>query len=340
MKFNLGKSFSDFIIRVGDVLWPKMIAARKADIQSSFSTTEKGLIIVISYIIALGLWVMVNLDYEYNLNLKLQLTSGEIAEGLALVAPLPESIDVSVSGVGWNLLNLYNSPPEIPVNLAEEFVDMTQQVATVISGYQNISLIRVQPTILNVDVEQRVSKKVPVQLSWSIDFMDQFNLVGKPLLRPDSVVVSGAVSRVDTISVWPTMPYSANEVRENISSAVKLISPPNVISLSHTEIMLTARVSEYTEGELRLPLVIRGLPRGREVVFNPSTITIRYSVPIDFYQRTKEVPPFGAFVDYDDLINNTTGLVTPEVEFLIQAPDISLKSIQPRTISYFIVVTN
>jgi hypothetical protein len=64
MKFNLGKSFSDFIIRVGDVLWPKMIAARKADIQSSFSTTEKGLIIVISYIIALGLWVMVNLDYE------------------------------------------------------------------------------------------------------------------------------------------------------------------------------------------------------------------------------------------------------------------------------------
>ncbi len=340
MKNNLGNFIGNLVSKFGDAIWPKMIAAKKADVQLSFSNAEKVLVIIASYIIAIGLWVMVNLDNEFNLNLKLVVNTGEIAEGLALVSPLPETVDVAVSGVGWNLLNLYNSPPNVPVNLADNYVDMTDQVATVIAGYQNISLIRVQPTILNVDVEQRISKKVPVVLKMNLEFESQFNLVGKPVIRPDSVIVSGAISRVESLESWPTVVYSAESIRETINTVISLESPPEVIDLSDETVLVTARVSEYTEGQLRLPLRIRGLPRGSEVVFNPSTITVRYEVPLDQYQSTQDTTPFGVFVDYDDLVNNTTGLVTPEVEFLVQAPNITLKAVQPRTVSFFIVVKN
>jgi YbbR domain-containing protein len=340
MSNSPGKFFGNLVSRFGDVIWPKMIAAKKADVQSSFSNAEKALVIFAAYIIAIGLWVMVNLDNEFNLNLKLTVSTGEIAEGLALVSPLPETVDVSVSGVGWNLLNLYNSPPEVLVNLADDYVDMTDQVSAVVSGYQNINLIRVQPTILNVDVEQRITKKVPVVLNLELEFESQFNLVGKPVIRPDSVTISGAISRVQSIESWPTQVYTSENIRETLNATIPLESPSEVIEISNQSVSVTARVSEYTEGELRLPLRIRGLPRGVEVVFNPATITVRYEVPLDQYQSTQDTTPFGAFVDYDDLVNNTTGLVTPDVEFLVQAPNITLKTIQPRTVSFFIVVNN
>lgn len=338
MKNSPGKYIGNLVSKFGDAIWPKMIAAKKADVQSSFSNAEKALVIVAAYIIAIGLWVMVNLDNEFNLSLKLALNTGEIAEGLALVSPLPETVDVAVSGVGWNLLNLYNSPPEVPVNLADDYVDMTDQVASVISGYQNINLIRVQPTILNVDVEQRISKKVPVVLNMDLEFESQFNLIGRPSIRPDSITVTGALSRVSSIESWPTVTYLGENVRETVTTVVALETPMKVIELSNESVWVTARVSEYTEGQLRLPLRIRGLPRGSEVVFNPSTVTVRYDVPLDQYQSTQDTTPFGAFVDYDDLVNNTTGLITPEVEFLVQAPNITLKAVQPRTVSFFIVV--
>jgi YbbR domain-containing protein len=340
MRLNPGKYLGNLVTRIGDIIWPKMIAAKKADVQSSFSTGEKVLVIVSSYIIAIGLWVMVNLDNEFNLNLKLNLNTGTIAEGLALVSPLPASVDVSVTGVGWNLLNFYNSPPEIPVNLADEYVDMTDQVASIIAGYQNINLVRVQPSILNVNVEQRISKRVPVELRLDLDFESQFNLVGRPTVRPDSITVSGAISLVESITSWPTKALRAEKVRESINSLVDLEAPPEVITINIASVNVNARVSEYTEGELRLPLRIRGLPRGREVVFNPSTITVRYDVPIDQYQSTQDTTPFGVFVDYDDLVNTTNGLITPDVELLVQAPNLTIRAIQPRTVSFFIVVNN
>ena len=337
---GFGKKFSSWISKLGDYIWPRMIAARKEDAQSSFSTGEKVLVIIIAYIIAVASWIMVNLDNDFNLNLQLELTTGEIADNLALASPIPSSVDVNINGQGWMLLNLYNSPPTIPVTLDNQNIDLQSQVQSIISSYPNINITRVQPANLDVQIETKISKKVPIELRTDVEFSRQFNFIGAPIIRPDSVVVTGAQSRIDAIERWPTQVYTQENIRESISTNLQLEPPPSVLELSLNTTRLSARVSEYTEGELRLQLRVRGLPPGREVVFNPGTITVRYDVPIEEYQGTQDVPPFAAFVDYADLINDTTGLVTPTVEYIVTAPNILLKSTQPRTISYYIVVTN
>lgn len=337
---KFGTNFSNWISKLGDFIWPRMIAARKEDAQSSFSTSEKVLVIIIAYIIAIGSWIMVNLDRDFNLNLKLDLTTGEIAENLALASPIPTTVDVNISGEGWMLLNLYNSPPTIPLTLDNQNIDLESQVQSIISTYPNINITRVQPSNLNVQIETKISKKVPIELRTNVEFSRQFNFVGPPVIRPDSVVVTGAQSRIDAIDSWPTQVFEQDDVRESISTILALEAPPSVLELNMNSTRLSARVSEFTEGELRLSLRVRGLPPGREVVFNPSTITVRYDVPIEEYQGSQDTPPFAAFVDYSDLINDTTGLVTPTVEYIVTAPNIQLKSTQPRTISYYIVVTN
>lgn len=335
-----GNKIIKWVSKAGDFIWPRMLAAKKADLQSSFSTSEKVMVFVIAYVIAIGGWLTVNLDRDFNLNLTLELATGIIADDLALAAPIPRSVDVSIFGEGWKLLNIYNSPPTIPINLENHQVDISDQVRAVISGYQNLIVTRVQPSVINVSIEPKVTKKVPIVLHAEILYGRQFNLIGSPRLRPDSVYVTGAQSIVSEIDAWPTVYLRRENVRESIRQELELESPPEILSLNTQTVDLDIRVTEFTEGELRLPLRIRGLPRGREVVFNPSVITIRYDVPIDEYQSSQDIPPFAAFIDYTSLLNDQTGLISPSVESIISAPNIRLKSVQPRTISYYIVVEN
>lgn len=337
---ELKNRFRKIVEKIGEFTWPRLLAPRIGEGQSSFSTGEKALVFGIAYVIAIGLWLMVNLDREFNLSLKLELIPGEMSPELALVTPIPSSVNVSISGEGWKLLNIYSSPPRIPVNLVDQTIDMTEQVENIINTYQNISVTRVQPSFINVNLESRVVKKVPVDLRMDVSFGRQYNFLGSPRVVPDSISISGAQSIIAGIDSWPTKLYKKENLRESVSVMVPLEAPPEVLTLDMEEVALHANVSEYTEGELRVPLRMRGIPRGREVIFSPNTITLRYDIPIEQYMSTQNNIPYAAFVDYSDIMNDSTGLVSPGVELIISAPNIRLKSVQPRTVSYYIVVTD
>lgn len=325
---------------MGDIAWPRILSPKIGEGQSSISTGEKALVFGIAYTIAIGLWLMVNLDREFNLSMQFELVTGVISPELALVSPIPSHVNVSISGEGWKLLNIYGSPPRIPVNLVDQSIDMTEQVENIINTYQNINVTRVQPAFISVNLEQRTSKKVPVDLQMDVNFSRQFGFLGTPRINPDSITVTGAQSIVSGITSWPTVVFSRDNLRESISTNLQLEAPPEVLRISIEEINLVANVTEFTEGELRIPLRIRGLPRGREVIFSPNTITVRYDVPIEEYMSTQNSVPYAAFVDYSDIVRDNTGLISPSVELIISAPNIKLKTIQPRTVSYYIVVTD
>ena len=49
--------------------------------------------------------------------------------------------------------------------------------------------------------------------------------------------------------------------------------------------------------KLRVPVTIAGLPPGRKVTFMPSTVTVRYSIPIEEYANSpQEDIPFCVYV--------------------------------------------
>jgi len=326
--------------KVGDMAWPRILAPKIGEGQSTISTGEKALVFGIAYTIAISLWLMVNLDREFNLSMQFELVTGAFSPELALVSPIPSFVNVSISGEGWKLLNIYGSPPRIPVNLSDQSIDMTEQVENIINTYQNISVTRVQPAFITVNLEQRASKRVPVDLQMDVNFSRQFGFLGTPRINPDTITVSGAQSLVNGVTSWPTTVFSRDNLRESISTNLALEVPPEVLTISVEEINLIANVTEFTEGELRIPLRMRGLPRGREVIFSPNTIIVRYDVPIEEYMSTQNSVPYAAFVDYSDIIRDNTGLISPNVELIVSAPNIRLKTIQPRTVSYYIVVTD
>lgn len=325
---------------IGSRAWPRLIVSGKGDDHSPISNTEKAVVFVVAYVIAFGLWLMVNLDREFSFTLELPLNTDTIARNQALVTPIPETVTVGFSGEGWKLLNLYNNPPSIPVNLESTQINLFEQIRTVFQSNQDVNITSVQPSILNVNLEERLEKRIPIDLRTELDFRRQFAIVGEVQIIPDSVTISGARSRVENINVWPSELVKREGLRESLDIMVPLEKPSPVVSISEHEVQMVARVSEFTEGELRIPIDSRGTPRGRDIRFNPASVAVRYSVPIEEYMDSQEIAPFEVYVPYSQITSDTTGLVSPIVELTSTDLNIRLRNFLPRTVSYFIVITD
>ena len=65
-------------------------------------------------------------------------------------------------------------------------------------------LPKFSPSILNVNLDERIERRVPVDLRMDLTLRRQYAMIGEVAVTPDSVDVTGARSRVEGISLWPT----------------------------------------------------------------------------------------------------------------------------------------
>ena len=299
---------------------------------------EKVVVFIVAFILAFCMWLLVNLSRDFSLNLNLQVNVGNMPEDRALVEQLPEYATVSVQGEGWKLINLYNNPPQLYVDVQQEEINLYDQVRQQMNVMPDITVQKVQPLILNVELQEKISKTVPVVPSFEVEFRERFDYEGERRITPDSVTVTAARSVIDTVTSWPTRPVVLEDVRGDIDRTIALMEPHPLINLSTNQVQLTAPVAEFTEGETRVFIQTRNLPRGRTVNYSPSYITVRYDVPIDEYNQVKDLTPYNAYVTYEQIQQDTTGFVTPQVDQVVDQYYLKLRTFQPQEVAYFNVV--
>lgn len=299
---------------------------------------EKIVVFIIAIVLALCLWFLVNLSRAYVLNVNLPIQLGNIPDDMALAEDLPDFATVSVQGEGWKLLNIYNNPPQIFVDVTNGEVNLYDQVQQQMNAIPDIDVQKVQPLILSLELEERVSKTVPVQLRVGVEFSQQFGFLDEPSITPDSVSVSGASSLVNNINSWQTDSITLENVRSDISTSVPLREPQKLVTLSTDAVQYNASVAEYTEGESKVFIRTRNLPAGQNITFSPSFLTVRYSIPIEEYAEVVDLNPFNAYVPYASIQQDSTGFVAPQIEVSTDEYQIRIVSKQPEKVSYFEVV--
>lgn len=301
---------------------------------------ERIIVFIVSLILALSLWLMVNLSRDYTLNIELPIEVGAVPAEKALVKELPSTATVSLTGEGWKLINLYNNPPTINIDVNNKKVDLFDQVQQQMGAMLNINIQRVQPQNLTVQLGDRISKKVPVRSAVNVNFSEQYGFLDSPTLNPDSITIDGAATLVEGIEEWSTDSIKINNIKKDISRTVPLKPPSELISLSQNEVGYEADVVEYTEGEIRANITTRNLPPGRMLSYSPLAITIKYDVPIEEYADVQDENPFDVYVDYQQILEDSTGFVTPQVEEKNERYHIKLRAFQPRRVAYYIVLDN
>ena len=307
----------------------------KEDEEDKLFTKHKIFALVFALLFSLALWFIVNMGRDYNMTMMLPIQIINLPDDIALSTEVPDNAAVSVSGEGWSLFNLYINPPRVSLNVESQQVNMFEQVRSQIGSMSDVSVMQVDPMFLEIETEMRVSKKVPVESLVEINTENQFGVLGPAQITPDSISISGPASRVEDINAWNTAVTGVNDVRSDVEMTVDLQTPDAGITITPSAVTLRADIAEFTEAEVRIPVRSRGLPSGRAVTFSPSSILVKYDVPLEHFNDVQSIRAFVAFVDFERLQEDTTGLIIPELEKVTDEYDVRLRSFQPTRVSYF-----
>ncbi|MCH8567234.1 MAG: hypothetical protein LAT67_03180 [Balneolales bacterium] len=328
--------FYNFIEKIrGKLQLPHSSAANKG---SEMQQSEKLIVFVFAFSIAAGLWLLINLGRDFVVTVQIPLSYGEFPENMAPVQQLPDYTTATFTGEGWKLLNLYGNLPAVMVDLDLSNTNLYDTIQLQMASAQDISLARVEPAAVTVEMEEALSRRVPVKSNIDLQIRRQFGLIGEPRLIPDSVTVSGARSLVENIKSWPTRTVTLENLNQSFSTEIQLEQSNELVRLSHSSVLLDAQIAEFTEGELRIPVELEGTPRHGRVALSPSIITVRYNVPVSQYRQSRERLLIRAVVNYTDIESDNTGFIEPVVIVESNELNVSIRSVSPRRLSYFLVI--
>lgn len=302
-----------------------------------FEKREKIIAFSVALFFALCLWFIVNLSRDFNVTIEVPIVLSNLPEDVTVSSDIPETVSVVLTGEGWNLISVYTNPPRVLVNAESDDVNLGEQLRGQVGVFSNLNIVQVRPMQLYIQKERRVSRKLPVRNRVNLLFADQFGLLSDPILSPDSITVMGAESVIDSLEFWDTTETELSNINESANRIIQLQSMSG-LTLEPSTVILSMEVAEFTEAEIRVPIRTRNLPSGRAVSYNPSSIMVRYDVPLAQFSEVQGVRLFNAFVDYSLIEEDDLGTIAPDVEIVDNSYNVRIRSFQPPRVSYFRIV--
>lgn len=304
---------------------------------SHFENREKVIAFSVALFFAVCLWFIVNLSRDYNVTIEVPIVLSNLPSDETISSEIPETASVVLTGEGWSLISVYTNPPRVMVNAESNEVNLAEQLRSQVGAFSALNIVQVRPAQLTIQRERRVRKKLPVRNRINLQFSDQFGLLSDPILSPDSVTAVGAESILDELEYLFTAETEISNINESVNRVVQLQSMSG-ITFEPSTVILSLEVAEFTEAEIRVPIRTRNLPSGRAVSYNPSSIIVRYDVPLHQFSEVQGVRLFNAYVDYSLIEEDDLGTIAPDVEIVDNSFNVRIRSFQPPRVSYFRIV--
>ncbi|NIW00278.1 hypothetical protein GWN26_14610, partial [Candidatus Saccharibacteria bacterium] len=245
-----------------------------------FSKKEYGILSVV-FILALIFWFMVKMGktYDYTVDIPLYVSVND--PDVCLKYPPPENVRVQVVGKGLELLqiNFYDLRYEVDLsdiqdnfvlNLTEhqEYVQIPEELSLSVKSV-------ITPHEINFELDQCVSKKVPLRVRSDVETAPGFTLV-TTRATPDSIQVTGPQLYVDTLSLLRTVKRQYEEVNSAFTDRLELFSNHQFYAdYQPAAVNVLFDVQRLAEKEVEdVPVEVSQVPPNYEVVPLPSKVTV------------------------------------------------------------------
>ncbi|HEV3109706.1 MAG TPA: CdaR family protein [Candidatus Binataceae bacterium] len=201
---------------------------------------------ILAVLIAIGLWFFVNAGQrEAQSNFLVPVDYRGAPTGLIIVNRRPDFVNLSISGPR-TLLSLLD-PGRLTVHLDLRGLTPGQADYKITPDMFRIprqtTIDRIVPSQITLDVDQIMTREVPVRLSVKGQAASGL-AIGSIDLKPSVVTVTGPSHALRNVEAIDTMPFDVQGASEPVSRYVQLADVGTSIRLSNNWVLATVKLQE------------------------------------------------------------------------------------------------
>tara|TARA_B110000977_G_scaffold130680_1_gene166573 strand:+ start:13 stop:984 length:972 start_codon:yes stop_codon:yes gene_type:complete len=252
------------------------------------------LFLFLSFLISL----LVKLSNNYTQTLNFEFSPTGLKSNEVIISEVPKSINVTISGRGFELLKYYIEKPVIEVDFSQLRKNNTQYVWTeseqldkIINHFDSKIVVKsINPDTVVFPFDSQFIKKVPVMVIVNPTFAVGFDLIDDFRSSPDSITVTGPESMLKIINSVSTKKIELNEINSAVDFSVELNISPSLsqLNFSHQSVSVVANVGKFTEGMVNVPVTIVNVPEDLIINFFPKEISVVFYSSLEAYANINE----------------------------------------------------
>ncbi|GJM59692.1 hypothetical protein [Persicobacter diffluens] len=283
-------------------------------------STEPGQlkIMAICFCSAFVLWILTALQKEdHQMTVKVPLEYDYDQSRLSVMDPLPEYVNVDVSGPGWGLVKLYlpylrnRIAIDLPDDASRKYATSREISSDVREALSGLRVGFISPDTIKFDIDRKIRKKVKVGLNpVSVNLAEGFRVFSEVEAFPDSIVIEGPEKQIlaapDEFLVDLPMETVEGPVNTNIDLTVEETPYLNIFP---SKVRVKFDVDEMVTVNYPVNMEIKHFPSDGSAFLLDSVTYIQYNI------RKKEKAlhlPFRVGVDFLRL-NLSDSTIMPEV---------------------------
>ena len=246
-------------------------------------------------------WVLIVMSKNYTTTLHYQAYFVNIPENKLLIDDKKVDLYLQVIAPGFTILaHKLSFKNRLPLSLSNFIVKKKadkwnyywlgkQSISQLQESLPtNMQLLHVQPNRIDVLLDEKTERVLPIQLKSDLSFKDLYRLKEPIAIDPSTIVIYGPKAVVEVFDVIYTKSISLNDIDSDKNGQIE-IEPLNhsQINYSINQIDWSFKVEQFTEGKIKIPISVSNIPRGYEIKLFPQEVTVNYLVSLDKYELVK-----------------------------------------------------
>lgn len=297
----------------------------------SGSEGEKGFggrdlaVFAMALLLSFGIWLIHNLSLNYRDIVSVPVVAQCNLPGHAFRASSPALVKADCRSTGYRMIRLSRKERELPVPVTFSPSDLHPKGGDLfyvtVAGLKNaassifgdgVTVEAFLSDTLLFRFPYQDSRVLPVEPVSDISCSPQYVRVGDIECDPDSVTVFGDPALLKTLTSVKTETISPSGVNSKYFSSVSLQKMQG-LRYSVEKVDYSFDVVRYVELVSELPVEVRGVPQGKNLIVYPSTarVVMRCRFPV-----SAEMKQASLYVDYNDFRTSLQGQCVGRIDNL------------------------
>lgn len=305
-----------------------------------YSLRNDRMLFLTCLMIALIFWIFVKLSDEYRSEVQVALQYYTPDDRMFAAKPA-DRVEVLLRGTGWELLPIHlRKGVSTQIDLRSQQSDLVFEVSIreIVQRQLGVGIevLNIEPNTLRFQLEAIAEKRVLLQPSLDLHFSDDYHLRRPPTLSPDSILVRGPVSLIDSIAFWVTDTLRLQNLKSDYSAKIGVRQDSeNLVVVEPVVVNIRCEVEPVVEKTLFVPVQVLNAPDSVRIF--PSSIRITFVVGMSRFDSLK-VSDFELVADLQDVEVSSRNTLIP-VSMLRKPADVRGVRYSPQMVEMLIQIS-